>query len=125
MFPQFGRFLIISLVVATAASCSAFNSGYNESVMKAREAILRDDLVQVRRLIREYAADRGELPQSLDDLAKAGYIREVPEDPMTEKRDWKVIIGEDPNLAKGKRGIINIRSSSAAKSSEGTPYNEW
>jgi general secretion pathway protein G len=125
MFSQVCRLLIVSLVIAAAVSCSACNSGYNESVMKAREAVLRDDLVQMRRAIRQYTADRGALPQSLDDLAKAGYLRELPEDPMTRKRDWKVATGEDPKLAKGERGIIDIRSSSTGKSLEGTPYNEW
>jgi general secretion pathway protein G len=120
-----GKFLIISFVVAFAASCSAFKSGYDESLLKSREAILKDDLIQMRKLIKEYAADRGELPQSLEDLAKAGYLHEVPEDPITQKKDWKVVMGKDPNLAKGKRGIIDVLSSSTAKSLEGTPYDKW
>jgi hypothetical protein len=55
----------------------------------------------------------------------AGYIRSIPEDPMTGKRDWKVTIGEDPKLAKGPKGVVDAHSSSSAKSSGGTPYSEW
>jgi hypothetical protein len=47
------------------------------------------------------------------------------EDPITGKDDWQVVIGEDPKLVKGKKGIINIHSSSTALSSRGTPYNAW
>ena len=83
-----------------------------------------DDLLQMRKMIDQYAADQGKLPQSLDDLVKAGYLHQIPEDPITKKTDWKLITGEDPS-SKGKRGIIDIRSSSSEKSTEGKPYNEW
>ncbi|MBA2732923.1 MAG: hypothetical protein H0U54_08550, partial [Acidobacteria bacterium] len=71
-----------------------------------------------------FTADRGFLPQSLDDLAKAGYVREIPIDPITDEKDWKVTMGEDPNN-KGKRGIVDVHSASTAKSSEGTLYSDW
>src|SRR5258705_396586 len=61
------------------------------NVLLAREAVLRDDLFQMRRLIDQYAVDRGSLPKSLDDLVRAGYLRELPEDAFTGQKDWVVL----------------------------------
>lgn len=124
MFPQFCRFLIVSFVVTSAASCGAVKSRYNVKAMKEREAVLRDQLFQMRTIIDQYSADQGRLPQSLKDLVDGGYLRQIPEDPITQKPDWKLIMGEDPN-SKGRVGIVDIRSSSSEKSTEGKPYNDW
>ena len=78
----------------------------------------------MRTMIDHYSADHGKLPQSLKDLVDRGYLRQIPKDPITEKPDWKLIMGEDPN-SKGGVGILDIRSSSSATSTERTPYNEW
>ena len=78
----------------------------------------------MRSLIDQFAADKGKLPKSLDDLLGAGYLREIPSDPITGKPDWKLIMGEDPNWP-GESGILDIRSSSIEKSIEGQPYSEW
>jgi general secretion pathway protein G len=95
------------------------------SVSLAREAVLRDDLFQIRSFIDQYAVDRGSLPKSLDDLVNAGYLRELPEDPFTGHRDWVVVVGDDPNLSEGQVGIIDVHSAASATSREGTPYDEW
>jgi general secretion pathway protein G len=105
-------------------SCGNAASPYQKTVVEAQESVLRDDLSQMRRLIDQYTVDNGKLPQSLEDLARAGYLREVPDDPMTGKKDWRLVIGEPPS-GKGAKGIINIRSASTAKSLDGKPYNEW
>jgi general secretion pathway protein G len=94
-------------------------------VLLAREAVLRNDLFQMRRLIDQYAVDRGSLPKSLDDLVRAGYLRELPEDVFTGQQDWVVVIGDDPNLSEDLDGIIDVHSASLATSREGTAYKEW
>jgi general secretion pathway protein G len=124
MLPRCQKVIVLGLIAALTVSCGAFKSGDDESELKLREAILKDDLLQMRKMIDQYAADQGKLPQSLDDLVKEGYLRQIPEDPITRKPNWKLIMGEDPNL-KGKVGIIDIRSSSSENSTEGKPYNEW
>jgi general secretion pathway protein G len=91
----------------------------------AREKTLKSDLVQMRKMIDQYAADKGRLPGSLDDLVSSGYLREIPEDPITGEKDWSVESGEDPSLPRGGSGVVNVRSSSAETSTEGTPYSEW
>jgi general secretion pathway protein G len=98
---------------------------YQRSVLHARESVLRDDLFKMRTLIDQYAADKGKLPQSLDDLVSSNYMREIPVDPMTDEHTWNVVIGEDPNSREGEQGVINVQSLSTDTSTEGTPYNEW
>ena len=98
---------------------------YQKTVLQARESVLKDDLAQMRKLLDQYAADKGQLPQSLDDLASSGYLREVPVDPITGEKDWNVIMGQDANSAEGGQGVVDVRSSSGDLSTEGTPYSEW
>ena len=98
---------------------------YQKTVLQARESVLKDDLIQMRKLLDQYAADKGKLPQSLEDLSSSGYLREVPVDPITGQKDWNVILGPDPNSAEGGQGVTDVRSSSGDLSSEGTPYSEW
>ena len=86
---------------------------------------MRDNLFQMRKMIDQYAADKGALPQSLDDLIRAGYMHEIPVDPITQKKDWRIVMGDDPMSNEGGKGIVDVRSASTAKSSEGTSYSEW
>jgi general secretion pathway protein G len=97
---------------------------YQKIMLHARESVLRDDLYQMRKAIDQYAADKGKLPQSLDDLT-GQYLREVPVDPITEQKDWNVSTGEDPNSTEGGQGITDVHSSSGDQSSDGSPYSEW
>ena len=121
---RFYRSFTLILIAALVVSCSVVAPGRKESERRGREARLRDELMAMRLLIDQYAADKGKLPKSLDDLLRAGYLREIPADPITKKPDWKLITGEDPNRP-GETGILDIRSSSSEKSIEGQPYSEW
>jgi general secretion pathway protein G len=115
---------LVALAYFTGA-CGACNPAYDKTISAAKEAVLREDLRVMRGMIKQYADDNRALPQSLEDLVGAGYLRSIPEDPMTGKRDWKVTIGEDPKLAKSPKGVVDVHSSSSAKSSGGRPYSEW
>jgi general secretion pathway protein G len=114
--------IVISIIVILAVIAMP---QYQKSVTHAKETVLRDNLYQLRKAIDLYGADKGKLPQSLDDLVSAGYIRELPLDPITGEKDWQVETGEDPTSLRGEQGIVNVRSSSPDASTEGTPYNEW
>jgi general secretion pathway protein G len=114
--------IVISIIIILAAVALP---QYRRTIMHAREAVLRDDLYKMRSLLDQYAADKGKLPQSLDDLVNENYMRELPVDPFTGQKDWTVETGEDPNSTSGEQGVINVRSASADVSSEGTPYSEW
>jgi general secretion pathway protein G len=114
--------IVISIIIILAAVALP---QYQKAVLHARETVLRDDLFQMRKLIDQYAADKLQLPQSLDDLVSAGYMREIPEDPMTGERTWNVVTGDDPNSDEGGQGITDIHSTSTDTGSDGRPYSEW
>ena len=114
--------IVISIIIILAAVALP---QYQKVIMHARETVLRDDLFRMRSLIDQYAADKGKLPQSLDDLVTAGYMREIPTDPITDQKDWNVATGEDPYSTEGGSGVTDVHSSSGETSTEGTPYSDW
>jgi general secretion pathway protein G len=114
--------IVITIVIILAAIALP---QYQRTIMQARESVLRQDLYNMRKLLDQYAADKGKLPQSLDELVSERYMRELPPDPITGEKDWIVETGEDPNSTSGEQGVINVRSASPDTSSEGTPYSEW
>lgn len=114
--------IVISIIIILAAVALP---QYQKTIMRARETVLKDDLFKMRSLLDQYSADKGKLPQSLDDLISAGYMREIPTDPITDKKDWNIITGEDPYSTEGNSGVTDVHSSSGETSTEGTPYSEW
>jgi hypothetical protein len=126
------RLTVAALTFVIGVSCTISyraSTFHRVNVLLAREAAFRDDLFVMRKMIDQYAVDRGSLPRSLDDLVKAGYLCELPEDTFTGQRDWVVVVGDDPNLSGDLGGdlggIINVHSASLAKSPQGTAYNQW
>lgn len=100
---------------------------YRNSIIRAKEAVLRDNLFTMRQLIDEYTLDKQKAPQSLEDLASANYIRVIPRDPFTNSNQtWQVVM-EDALQAVDQTapGIIDVRSGSDQISLEGTAYNTW
>src|SRR6266849_3972076 len=99
--------IVISIIIILA---SIALPQYQKTIMHARETVLRDDLFKMRSLLDQYAADKGKLPQSLDDLVTEHYLREVPKDPITDNKDWNVETGEDPYSTEGASGVMNVQS---------------
>jgi general secretion pathway protein G len=114
--------IVITVIIILAAIALP---QYQKTILATREAVLRDDLSNLRKLIDQYAADKQKLPQSLDELVSAGYMRELPKDPITGQADWTVTTGDDPTSGAGEQGVTDVHSASSDVSSEGTPYNEW
>jgi general secretion pathway protein G len=100
---------------------------YQRSVQRAREATLKQDLQAMRQSIDNYTLDKQAAPQSLEDLAQAGYLRMVPKDPMTGAADWdlqfdSVVLSPEQSGT----GLTDVHSHSGLTSPfEGTPYNQW
>jgi general secretion pathway protein G len=99
---------------------------YTQSVVRAREAVLRNDLFELRKLISQYTLDKQKAPQSLDDLVSGGYLKQIPKDPMTNEVNWEPK-QEDVLLTVDQQdpGIDDVHSASTATSSDGTAYNTW
>src|SRR3954449_874698 len=116
--------IVISLILILV---SVSIPAYNQSILRAKESVLRQDLFQLRSLISQYTLDKQKAPQSLEDLVTAGYIKVIPNDPMTGKADWEAVQEEDVNMSPDQQetGIDDVKSSSTATSSDGTAYNTW
>lgn len=99
---------------------------YNQSIVRSREAVLRQDLFQLRSLISQYTLDKQKAPQSLDDLVQGGYLKVLPKDPMTNTANWEVV-QEDILLTVDQQdpGINDVHSASSTMSSDGTAYSTW
>lgn len=112
---------IVSILVSMAVPM------YQKSILRTRESVLRNNLFTLRTVIDEYTYDKQKAPQSLQDLVTDGYLRQVPEDPITgSNQTWKVIM-EDAltSVNQTETGIFDVRSGSDKTSLEGTPYAEW
>jgi general secretion pathway protein G len=100
---------------------------YNQSILRAKESVLKQDLFQLRSLISQYTLDKQKAPQSLDDLVQAGYIKQIPVDPMTGSNSSWTVDQEDSLLSVDQQdpGISDVHSGAAQMSSDGTAYNSW
>ena len=99
---------------------------YSQAIVRAREAVLRNDLFELRKLISQYTLDKQKAPQSLEDLVQGGYLKEIPKDPMTHEANWEPK-QEDVLLSVDQQdpGIDDVHSASSAMSSDGTAYSTW
>ena len=98
---------------------------FQRTVQQARETVLKENLFQMRRSIDQYAADKGKLPQTLDDLVTAEYLREKPVDPITEKAEWKEITGDDTNSTDGEQGLKDVKSVAEGEDGDGKKYEDY
>lgn len=98
---------------------------YQRAVQNARETVLKENLFQMRRAIDQYSTDKGKLPQSLDDLVTAEYLREKPIDPITETKDWTEIQGEDPNSNDAAQGLKGVKSTAEGEDGDGVKYQDY
>ena len=99
---------------------------YQAQVLKAKEAVLEHNLATMRERLDQYRADHDEFPANLADLVVSGYLREIPEDPMTQSILWEEVRdGYDPMFPDAPAGVSDIRSRSEEIGSDGRPYGEW
>jgi general secretion pathway protein G len=95
---------------------------YFGSLERSKEAVLREDLYQLRDAIGKYYGDKGKYPDSLDALASEKYLRKVPVDPITESTaTWVIVAPEDPQ----KGAVYDVKSGAQGKATDGSVYAEW
>ncbi len=115
--------IVISILVILAMVAMGM---YSKTVLAAKEATLRQDLHTMNRMLDQYAADKGKLPQSLEDLTGAGYLPDIPVDPITDQKDWVLEYGDDPGATDSSQGVIRVRSAATDVSSDGSSrYSDW
>jgi general secretion pathway protein G len=100
---------------------------YQQSVIRAREAVLRQNLFTLRSVIDQYSMDKQKAPQSLQDLIDAGYLKIIPIDPMTNSRETWETVQEDllTSVDQTQPGITDVHSGSSGVGSDGSAYNQW
>jgi len=126
---QAGFTLIELLVVISLISILAAMGlvQYKNSVRHTQEGVLRTDLFRMRDAIDQYYADKGKYPASLDALVSDGYMRKIPEDPITKSTDsWLTEPAEpDPNNPTAEPGVYNVKSGAQGTGLDGTNYADW
>ena len=128
--------MIVVSIIGILAAIAVPN--YQWSVIKAKEAVLREDLYNFQNTIDQYYADNGKYPDSLVDLTKPPnsnsnpYMHDIPKDPFTGKNDTWVTVEPPPpqgttsSAAPADPGKVwAVHSGSDKVGSNGTPYNEW
>jgi general secretion pathway protein G len=123
-------FTLIELLIVIALISILATMGvvqYRNSVQSAKEATLRTDLFRMRDAIDQYYADKAKYPASLDALVSDGYMRAIPEDPITKSADtWQTVPAEpEPGNTSGDPGIYNIKSGAPGTGLDGTSYSDW
>lgn len=117
--------LIVMSVIVVLASMGLVQ--YRNSVRRAEEAALKENLFRMRDAMDQFYADKNKWPGDLSELVSEGYIREIPTDPMTKSKDtWRTETAEpDANNPASSVGIDNVFSGSEGTALDGTPYSEW
>jgi len=117
--------MIVMAIIGVLATVAV--PSYIGAIKHAREAVLKEDLHTLRAAIDSYTMDKQKAPQSLDDLIQDGYLKSVPEDPMTKSNTTWVTDTSDAmhSLDQTDAGIDDIHSGSDEPGSDGQPYNTW
>jgi len=116
--------IVISLILILV---SISIPAYNQSILRAKESVLLQNLFTLRSLISQYTLDKQKAPQSLEDLVQAQYIKQIPIDPFTGKNDTWTVDQEDYTLSVDQQdtGITDVHSGSSLISTTGNAYSSW
>jgi general secretion pathway protein G len=115
MIAMFIMIILLSVAIPT----------YQRSVQSAREAVLKENLWQMRKAIDQFSADKGKLPQSIDELVTEKYLRERPIDPIREDTEWEEVVGESTLSAEGEQGLKDVKSKADGEDVGGKAYNTY
>ena len=123
-FTMIELLVVVSLVIILASIGMA---QYKNGVIRAQEAVLREDLFRLRDVIDQFYADKQKYPQTLEELVEGQYLRAVPKDPFTGSADtWQLIQAEpDPANPTADLGIYDVKSGSERTALDGSKYSEW
>lgn len=117
--------MVVMSIIVTLATIGVVQ--YRQSVVFAKEAVLKDDLAKMKEAIDQYYADKNQYPPTLEDLVSSGYMRSIPKDPITQSTTtWQTIPAEpDPNNPIASLGVYDVKSGSEATAMDGSHYSDW
>jgi len=116
--------IVISIIVILISAAMPM---YNQSIIRAREAVLRDDLFTLRSVIDQFTLDKQRAPQSLDELVQEHYLKAIPKDPFTNSSETWQVTQEDTIMSvdQTQPGISDVHSGSNLVGSDGSAYSSW
>ena len=123
-----GGFTLIEMIIVIALIAILIGVAvpiYKTHLLRAREAVLKEDLFTLRQAIDQFTQDKDRAPQALEDLVSTGYLRVVPNDPFTASANWQTVQEDVVQSPEQQPGITDVHSSSNQLSSEGTAYSSW
>jgi general secretion pathway protein G len=117
--------MIVMAIIAILATLAV--PAFKASMIHAKEAVLKEDLQVMRGAIDSYTMDKQKAPQTLDDLVQNGYLRSIPEDPMTKSTETWVTDTSDElsSVDQTDPGITDVHSGSQETGPDGQPYSAW
>ena len=117
--------MIVMAIIGILATLAI--PSFISALKHAREAVLKEDLQTMRAAIDSYTMDKQKAPQSLDDLVQDGYLKAIPEDPMTHAKDTWVPDTSDAmySIDETDPGITDVHSGSEETGTDGQPYSTW
>jgi general secretion pathway protein G len=117
--------MVVMALIVTLSTIAVVQ--YRHSVVYSKEAILKEDLFRMKEAIDQYYADKNQYPATLEDLVTSGYLRTIPNDPITNSAStWETVPAEpDPNNPISVGGVYSVKSGSDATAMDGTKYNDW
>jgi general secretion pathway protein G len=117
--------MIVMAIIGILATLAI--PSYVSALKHAREAVLKEDLHVLRAAIDSYTMDKQKAPQSLDDLVQDGYLKVIPEDPMTHSKDSWVTATSDAmySLDETEPGVDDVHSGSQDTAANGETYSSW
>ena len=117
--------LVVCAIIGILSAAAVAN--YRRSILKAKEAVLQQDLYTMRTLINQYFADKGKYPSDLTSLVDDHYLQALPKDPFTESSDsWVTEPAEmDESDITTEPGIANVKSGAEGTSLDGRSYSEF
>lgn len=127
--------MIVVSIIGILAAIAVPN--YQWGIIKAKEAVLREDLYNFRNTIDQFYADQGKYPDSIQELKEKKYMREIPMDPFTKKNDTWTVEAPPPEVSSQSSGsgsatkstppgnVYDVRSGSDLIGTNGTPYKDW
>ena len=116
--------VIVMTVIAILVSIAV--PVYVTHVKRAKEVVLMNDLDEMRRGIDKYTADKEKAPQSLQDLVAGGYLRRVPDDPLTKSNEtWEIEMDSEPYRPGVPAGIKDVHSGAEGTGTDGRAYKEY
>jgi general secretion pathway protein G len=102
-------FTLIELIVVMAVIALLLTLAvprYFNAIDNSKAAVQRQNIAVLRDSIDKFFGDNGRYPENLAELVSKRYLREVPQDPLTEDSNWVIVPPQDITLG----AVYDIKS---------------